>query len=198
MTFPIHQNHNLVKLCRTRPVKPKNLQLLSTLRLCLALRKFISEYKIGSGENILQKRKTCSFFLLCCENYAGKLFLVFGLTWKKNIFLEKRNTSQPPTTTWSNHCHHQGKAQPTTNHPKSKSRKGKKLPPLLRYHQNTTTITTVDTQFYNLHLTNRQIFRFVIQNESWCSKWYIMGFDWTTWSKVIIQTIFNDHDLPIR
>ena len=72
------------------------------------------------------------------ENYS--LYLV--LHEKKYIFLEKGNTSQPPTTTWSSHCHHQGKAHPTTNHPKSKSRKGKKLPTLLRYHQNTTTITT--------------------------------------------------------
>ena len=27
-------------------------------------------------------------------------------------------------------------------------------------------VVVVDTQFYNLHLTNRQIFRFVVQNKS--------------------------------
>ena len=61
--------------------------------------------KIFSRNAILRKRKTCSVVWLCCENYAGKLFLVFGLTCKKPIF-RKWNTSQPLASTWSNHRHH--------------------------------------------------------------------------------------------
>ena len=79
------------------------------------------------------------------ENYFLRLVLNV-----KNLFSEKGNTSQPPTTTWPNHRHHQGKAQPTTNHPKSKSRRGKKSLSLLRYHQNTTTHTTTITTKYEI------------------------------------------------
>ena len=106
------------------------------LRQHLALCKFIFECKIDLGGNILRKRKTCSTVWLCCENYAGKLFFVFGLTYKKPISKKGKHKSTP------NHRHHQGKAQPTTNHPKYRSRRGKNPPPLLFYHQNTTTHTT--------------------------------------------------------
>ena len=79
------------------------------------------------------------------ENYFLRLVLNV-----KNLFSEKGNTSQPPATTWPSHRHHQGKAQPTTNHPKSKSRRGKKSLSLLRYHQNTTTHTTTITTKYEI------------------------------------------------
>ena len=100
----------------------------------MVLCKFISECKIDSGENILWKRKTCSVIWLCYENYAGKLFFVFGLTCKKSIFKKGKHKLAPNHHLV--HRHQQGKAQPTTNHPKSKLRRGKKPPPLLRYNQN--------------------------------------------------------------
>ena len=135
----------------------------------MVLCKFISECKIDSGENILRKRKTCSVVWLCYENYAGKLFFVFGLTCKKPIFREGKHKSAP-SHHLSSHRHHQGKAQPTTNHPKYKSRRGKKPPPLFRYHQNTTTnTTTITTKSEIKEKENKEIYEHYTSNQ-WC-KW---------------------------
>ena len=115
--------------------------IIFIFRLRLALCKFIFECKIDFEENILRKRKTCFVVWLCCENYAGKLFLVFGLTCKKPIFRKGKHKSAP--------SHRLVQPRPllrksTTHHQPSKIQieKRKKTTPLLRYHQNTTTITT--------------------------------------------------------
>ena len=66
---------------------------------------------------------------MCCGNYVGKLFLVFGLACKRPT---SRKCKHKPAT----YHQHQGQAQPITNHPKSRSGRGKKQPPLICCYQN--------------------------------------------------------------
>ena len=81
----------------------------------------------------------------CCENYAGKLFLVFGLTCKKPIFRKGKHKSAPShhlvATTKEKH-----NPPPTTQNPDREEEKNcPHCSVTTKIHQNTTTHTTTIT-----------------------------------------------------